>query len=156
DWILMKCLDKDRQRRYESASALARDVQRYLADEPVEASSPGAGYRLRKFARRHRTALATAAAFVLLVLVGGGVSAWQAGRARGAERRALGERDEREEARRQARQALNKLTDEAVERLLARQAQVTEQDREFLRQVLGLHEEFAAAQEDGPENRAAV
>src|SRR5437879_10707778 len=54
DWIVMKCLEKDRGRRYESASALAADVQRYLADEPVQACPPSVRYRLRKFARRNR------------------------------------------------------------------------------------------------------
>jgi serine/threonine protein kinase/tetratricopeptide (TPR) repeat protein len=156
DWIAMKCLEKDRNRRYETADGLARDVERYLRHEPVEASPPGVGYRVRKFARRHRTALATAAAFVLLLFVGAAVSAWQAVRATTAERKAVAERDRKEEARRQARQALNKLTDEAVERLLARQARVTEEDRAFLRQVLALHEEFAAAEGDSPESRASV
>ena len=51
DWIVMKCLEKDRTRRYETASGLAKDVERYLHDEPVEACPPSAGYRLRKFAR---------------------------------------------------------------------------------------------------------
>ncbi len=51
DWIVMKCLEKDRSRRYETATALARDVERYLKDEPVEACPPTAGYRLRKFAQ---------------------------------------------------------------------------------------------------------
>ena len=50
----MKALEKDRTRRYETANGLARDVERYLADEPVEACPPSAGYRLRKFARQHR------------------------------------------------------------------------------------------------------
>src|SRR4051812_8276616 len=50
DWIVMKCLEKDRTRRYESASSLARDIQRHLVDEPVEACPPSAGYRLRKLA----------------------------------------------------------------------------------------------------------
>ena len=54
DWIVMKALEKDRTRRYETANGLARDVQRYLDDEPVEACPPSAGYRLRKFARKHR------------------------------------------------------------------------------------------------------
>jgi serine/threonine protein kinase len=54
DWIAMKALDKDRTRRYETANALARDVQRYLDDEVVEARPPSAGYRLKKFARKHR------------------------------------------------------------------------------------------------------
>ncbi len=49
DWIVMKCLEKDRTRRYETANALARDVERHLKDEPVEACPPSAGYRLRKF-----------------------------------------------------------------------------------------------------------
>ena len=47
----MKCLEKDRTRRYETASGLARDIQRYLADEPVEACPPSAGYKLRKLAQ---------------------------------------------------------------------------------------------------------
>ena len=56
----MKALEKDRDRRYETASGLARDVERYLSDEPVEACPPSAAYRLRKFARRNKAALATA------------------------------------------------------------------------------------------------
>ncbi len=55
DWIVMKCLEKDRSRRYETATALARDVERYLKDEPVEACPPTAGYRLRKFAASTRS-----------------------------------------------------------------------------------------------------
>src|SRR5439155_19638722 len=54
DWIVMKSLEKDRNRRYETANALAADVQRYLADEPVQACPPSAGYRLRKFVRRNK------------------------------------------------------------------------------------------------------
>jgi tetratricopeptide (TPR) repeat protein len=70
DWIVMKALEKDRSRRYETANGLAMDVQRYLADEPVLACPPSAGYRLRKFGRRHRGPL-IAASLVLLALVGG-------------------------------------------------------------------------------------
>jgi len=69
DWIVMKALEKDRHRRYETANGFARDVQRYLADEPVEACPPSAVYKLRKFARKNRKALATTSAFVLLLLV---------------------------------------------------------------------------------------
>jgi len=61
DWIVMKALEKDRNRRYESASAFAADVQRYLTDEPVQACPPSAWYRFGKFARRNRVALTTAA-----------------------------------------------------------------------------------------------
>jgi serine/threonine protein kinase len=71
DWIVMKALEKDRSRRYETANGFALDVQRYLRDEAVQACPPSAAYRFRKFTRRHRTGLlATAAAFaVLLVLM---------------------------------------------------------------------------------------
>ena len=60
DWIVMKALEKDRSRRYETANGLAADVRRYLDDEPVEARPPSAWYRLGKFARRNRAALTTA------------------------------------------------------------------------------------------------
>jgi len=69
DWIVMKALEKDRSRRYETANGFAADLQRYLDDEPVQASPPSAWYRFRKFARRKKTALAMAAC-VLLALAG--------------------------------------------------------------------------------------
>jgi tetratricopeptide (TPR) repeat protein len=65
DWIVMKCLEKDRDRRYETANALARDLRRYLEDEPVEAGPPSAWYRLRKAVRRNRAALAVAVGLFL-------------------------------------------------------------------------------------------
>jgi tetratricopeptide (TPR) repeat protein len=67
DLVVMKCLEKDRNRRYETANALAQDLQRYLRDEPVQACPPSAAYRFRKFATRNKGRLA-AAAGVLLVL----------------------------------------------------------------------------------------
>jgi serine/threonine protein kinase len=70
DWIVMKCLEKDRSRRYETANGLARDVERYLADEVVEARPPSAGYRLRKIVRHHKGSL-LAASLVMLALMGG-------------------------------------------------------------------------------------
>jgi tetratricopeptide (TPR) repeat protein/tRNA A-37 threonylcarbamoyl transferase component Bud32 len=74
DWIVMKALEKDRNRRYETANAFAMDVQRYLADEPVLACPPSAGYRLRKFARRNLGRLAVAALVLcFLMLLGSGV-----------------------------------------------------------------------------------
>jgi hypothetical protein len=74
DWIVMKALEKDRARRYETADGFARDVQRYLAEEPVLAGPPSAAYRLRKFLRRNRGPV-LAAGLVLLALVGGTVGA---------------------------------------------------------------------------------
>ncbi|HZU28117.1 MAG TPA: serine/threonine-protein kinase, partial [Bryobacteraceae bacterium] len=85
DWIALKSLEKDRTRRYETVNGLARDLQRYLRGEPVEAAPPSAAYRMSKFVRRHRLGLATAAAFILLLISAVLVSAWMAVRARRAE-----------------------------------------------------------------------
>jgi WD40 repeat protein/serine/threonine protein kinase len=85
DWIVMKALEKDRNRRYESANSLGRDVERYLHDEPVEACPPTTGYKLQKFARKHKAGLATAAGFVALLVLGVAGSTWQAVRATQAE-----------------------------------------------------------------------
>jgi serine/threonine protein kinase len=98
DWIIMKCLEKDRARRYETANALARDLERYLHDEVVEAQPPSASYRLRKLVRKHRTALAMAATVVLLLVAGVAVSAWQAARAIRAEQEARDEQGKTAEA----------------------------------------------------------
>jgi WD40 repeat protein/serine/threonine protein kinase len=93
DWIVMKCLEKDRNRRYESVSAFAADVQRYLADEPVQACPPSAWYRFRKFARRKKSALVAAACvFLAFAGIAGGIG-W-AVRDRGAREEAL-ERERR-------------------------------------------------------------
>ncbi len=70
DWIVMKCLEKDRSRRYETASALALDLQRYLAGEPVQAAPPSAAYRVRKFVRKNRGPAAAAAVVFLALLAG--------------------------------------------------------------------------------------
>jgi serine/threonine protein kinase/tetratricopeptide (TPR) repeat protein len=74
DWIVMKALEKDRSRRYETANGFALDVQHYLANEPVIACPPSTGYRLRKFVKRHKGGVAVAALVMLfLVLLGSGI-----------------------------------------------------------------------------------
>jgi non-specific serine/threonine protein kinase/serine/threonine-protein kinase len=88
DWITMKALDKDRARRYETANGLARDLERYLVGEPVEAAPPSTGYRLGKFVRRHRAVLAAASAMALLLIAGIVATTWMAVRARRAEQEA--------------------------------------------------------------------
>lgn len=85
DWIVMKALEKDRVRRYETANGLARDIQRYLTDEVIEARPPSVSYRLRKLVKRHRTAISTSIAFLILLLVSSIISTWQAVRATNAE-----------------------------------------------------------------------
>ena len=88
DWIVMKALEKDRTRRYDTVLGLAADVQRYLAHEPVEAGPPSATYRLRKFTRRHRAVIATVGAIFGALLLGIVASTWQAIRATRAEAQA--------------------------------------------------------------------
>jgi WD40 repeat protein/serine/threonine protein kinase len=105
DWIVMKALEKDRTRRYETANTLARDLQHYLSDEPVEACPPTVGYKLRKFARKNKKLLATATAFAALLLLGIAASVWQAVRATQAEKVAFAHEgqanQQRDEAQRQ-------------------------------------------------------
>ena len=93
DWIVMKALEKDRSRRYETANGFAVDIQRYLADEPVSAGPPRAGYRLRKFVRRHRGLLAAVGAFAALLVAAAAGGTWLAIRATRAETAAREERD---------------------------------------------------------------
>src|SRR5438876_110981 len=81
DWIVMKALEKDRNRRYETASAFAADVQRNLNGEPVLACPASAWYRVRKFAWRNRRALSAVALVVMALVAGSVVSTWQAIRA---------------------------------------------------------------------------
>jgi tetratricopeptide (TPR) repeat protein len=76
DWIVTKALEKDRNRRYETASTLAADVQRYLNDEPVLACPPSAWYRFRKFARRHQSGLGIAGLFLFVIATAGGAAGW--------------------------------------------------------------------------------
>ena len=78
DWIVMKCLEKDRTRRYDTANGLAADIQRHLANEPVIARPPSTAYRIQKAWQRNKLAFSAAAAVALALVVGIGVSIWQA------------------------------------------------------------------------------
>ncbi|MBN1506472.1 MAG: protein kinase [Sedimentisphaerales bacterium] len=81
DWITLKAMDKDRTRRYQTAHALAEDIQRYLNQEPVLAGPPDALYKLRKLIRRNRVVFASAAAVAAILIVATVVSVWQMVRA---------------------------------------------------------------------------
>ena len=104
DWIVMKALEKDRTRRYETANDFAQDIQRYLNDEPVEACPPSTIYRMRKFTRRNRVAVFTTTAISLALILGAGIAAGQAYRATQAERFANRQLEIANEQRRLARQ----------------------------------------------------
>ncbi len=101
DWITMKCLEKDRTRRYATANDLARDVERYLAGELVEACPPSAAYRLRRLVRRHKLAFGTGGLIAAVLILATAVSLTQAVRAWTAEERAREESARSEELARE-------------------------------------------------------
>ncbi|MHC4434328.1 MAG: protein kinase domain-containing protein, partial [Planctomycetota bacterium] len=118
DWVVMKCLEKDRTRRYESANDLAMDLKRYLASEPVVARSPTLGYRLQKAWRRNKLLYSAAAMVVVALVVGlvvAGAGWWQAILAR-ANEAALRQQAEQQElvARRRAYAADVNLAQQAL------------------------------------------
>ena len=119
EWIVMKCLEKDRARRYATANGLARDIERYLNEEPVEAGPPGAGYRIRKFLRRNRGSVF--ASTLLLISLLAGVVGTSIGLVR-AERGHQAAREEQRNADRQRDRAERHYQRalEAVDRLLTR------------------------------------
>jgi WD40 repeat protein len=109
DWIVMKALEKDRTRRYETANGLAVDIQRHLSSEPVVARPPSAAYRVQKFVRRNKVMVAAAGMVALALVLGLLASAWQAARATRAQRladmarqQALNAQQSEAEQRRQA------------------------------------------------------
>jgi serine/threonine-protein kinase len=118
DWIVMKCLEKDRNRRYESASGLARDVERHLRGEPVQACPPSAWYRWRKLVWRHRTALTIAGSFLVFIVALGCLLGWVARDREARDREATHDREVREAA-----------LDEEVSRLLDGAAPFVEQGK---------------------------
>ncbi len=111
DWIVMKALEKERNRRYETANGFALDILRYLHDEPVLAGPPSVWYRFRKFSRRNRGALAATSLVVLAMVLGTVISVWQAVRATqawGAESTARDQRDRAREEKEREQTRINR------------------------------------------------
>ncbi len=182
DWIVMKTLEKDRNRRYETANGFAADVQRYLADEAVQACPPSASYRLRKFVARNKGPVIAASVILLCLVVailGTSAGLVWAVRERDAKTRALSaeteakeaaieQRQEKEkaltaetkaraaeqQARDKALDALRALTDDIVENQMARGTKLTDENKEFLRTIIRQFEGFAAITANDAESRA--
>ena len=146
DWIVMKSLEKDRARRYETANGFALDLERYLAGEPVLAAPPSTLYRLRKSVRKHRAALATAAAIILLLLAGAAVSTWQAVGATRAESAARAAEQDAEAKRAEA----ERQTALAGDRLIQVDAEKkkTEEEKQIAQAVQGFLQNKLLAQAD--------
>ncbi|MEQ1904214.1 MAG: serine/threonine-protein kinase [Pirellulaceae bacterium] len=179
DWVIMKSLEKDRARRYETAFGLAQDIERFLQNEPVAACPPSAGYKFRKFVRRNR-ASAIAASLILIALVAGLVgTSWQAIRATRAERAATGERDAKDLARLEAlasaerardaaeserkakeEEALQRKKAEISAKQAAEEAAVAKAVNEFLQQdllgLVGAEAQLEARMEPDPDLKLAT
>jgi serine/threonine protein kinase/tetratricopeptide (TPR) repeat protein len=154
DWIAMKCLEKERNRRYETANGLAMDVQRYLNDEPVLASPPSLRYRLRKYWRKHRGPVLAVSAIVLLLVAG--IIGTSVGLVRAERLRGLAEEKERAAlaSQQQAMEALRATTDEVVEQLLGGKPVLGPAERAFLEKTLKRWQAFADAAGEGEQARA--
>ncbi len=160
DWIVLKALEKDRNRRYETANGFAMDVERYLADETVQACPPSAAYRLRKFLRRHKRPV-LAGLLILLSLVAGVVGttyglfrAEQQRKVVEKQRNELAQRNQalqaaREQERLQserARQAIETVTSEASVDLLMREKELRPEQKDFLDKMI---QYYAEVSQDG-------
>ena len=149
DWIVMKALEKDRRRRYETASGLARDVERYMAGDPVEAGPPSGWYRLRKFARRNRVVLTATILVALALIAGTTLSLWQAIVARRARADAVSQRDRAEANYRLARDAVDRMLAEVGNKTLADVPQAEQVRRRCWRRLYGF---TSSSSSRGPTN----
>ena len=102
DWIVMKSLEKDRTRRYETANGMAADIERYLREEAIEARPPSASYKLQKFARRNKALLATSLVIAATLLIASVISTWSAIRTARALVEVEQQRNQKELARQEA------------------------------------------------------
>ena len=155
DWIVMRSLEKDRDRRYETASAFAADVQRYLNDEAVQACPPSAGYRFGKFARRNNRAV-LAVSLILLTLVAGVIGTTR-GLIRAKQQRLVVARQRNELAERnralqaahehvrllneRARQAIETVTSETAIEQLTREKELRPEQKDFLDKMIQYYAE---------------
>ncbi len=175
DWVVMKCLEKSRERRYETANGLARDIQRYLADEAVEARPPSTAYRLGKFLKRHKGPMVAVGVVLAALVVGivgttlGLVRAWQAEgvarqryeeaeseRARAAAS-AVTEAEQRQKAEKAEADTLadyRASTDDAIEQLIGSKEELGPKEKAYLENTLKRWQAFAARQGDDQRSRA--
>ena len=147
DWIVMKALEKDRSRRYETANAFASDIGRYLSGEAVQAHPPSQAYRLRKFYRKNRGAV-LAASLVLLALVGGIVGT-SIGLIEASRQRVIAEKAEED-----ALDAYRATTDDGIEQLLGAKDDYGPQEKAFLKRIIDRWMHFANRPGEDERNRA--
>jgi tetratricopeptide (TPR) repeat protein len=139
DWLVMKCLEKDRTRRYETANALAADLQHHLNNEPIVACPPSRSYRFQKLIRRNKLAFAASSAVVTALVLGLGASTWMFFKEKQARQRAVAAEQEQERSRRQAEAAAAKSqqVSQFLRYTLQNVASATLRDRAVLQNILG-------------------
>jgi serine/threonine protein kinase/uncharacterized protein HemY len=152
DWVVMKALDKERQRRYESASTFAADVQRYLNDEAVLACPPSAWYRFRKFARRNVAAMTTAGLVAAALVLGTVVSCYFAYQATQRAGEAVAEKTRAHKSLRRSLEALG-LVNEVDEKQLALEPHQEQLRAELMHKVLAFYEQFLRENAEDPSMR---
>jgi serine/threonine protein kinase/tetratricopeptide (TPR) repeat protein len=157
DWIVMKALEKDRNRRYETAKGLAHDIERYLHDEPVQACPPSAGYRLKKFVRRNRGPVSAVGVVLLGFMVGVAGAVVGLVRAReeadGARQARDAEATQNSRAQQNLRSALRVLDEiylRVAEDRVPRDPQQEENEHEMLKNALVFYREFAEQNSTDP------
>ena len=155
DWIVMKALEKERSRRYETAIALARDIERFLNQEPVDACPPSATYRFRKFVQRHRGQVIAASTVVLTLLVGIVGTSWGMLRAEYFRSEAVTALEEESKQKRRAEASenltlenLRENSDDVIEHLIGSRNRLNLSERTYLERSLARWQTFASRQGD--------
>ncbi len=153
DWVVLKALEKDRSRRYDTANGLVRDIQRYLADEVVEARPPSTSYRLQKFVRRNRATVLAGSAVAAALLLGAVAFAWQARIATWQKQIAQDNEQRANENYRLARQAVDDYLTRVSENTLLRvqpSRDLRELRKQLLEDALKFYQTFIDQHQDDP------
>ena len=148
DWIVMKALEKDRSRRYETAHGLARDIERHLSDEPVHARPPSAAYRLKKYVRKHRVLVGAVAVVLIALTIGYARTEYQ-------RRIAIAERDRAEGNLRLADDLMRDVVVPAAKRM-EHLPFAQEHLHEITSQIRDFYERMRQRSPDDPELRRAL
>ncbi len=151
DWVVMKALEKDRCRRYDTATALAADLERHLAQQPVSAAAPTWTYQLWKFVRRNRTGVIVAAIVGLMLAASSAVSLWQAGEARESAALAEKNRQKAEAQSIRAREAVEIYLNRVTDNSRLREAGFSQLRKELLESALPFYEVLAESGGDDPQ-----
>jgi hypothetical protein len=156
DWIVLKALEKDRTRRYETASALANDVQHYIDGDAVAACPPSVRYRLSKFTRRNKVAIATCSLVAMACLVGTGVSLWQMNSAIASRGEALLAREAATQHFAFAREAVDNLMTRVSEEELLNVPRMEKTRQALLTDALKYYEKMAGLKAEDPSLRLEI